>query len=166
MKLNKISSWKNFETIESKIPNDAIRSWLLESGPITKRIKQKGTFRLHLIQDKFSSIKQDDKDFIECTSNEIKLREVLLYCDDSPIVFAQTIIPAETISRGLKQLGNLGSKPLGDILFEKDVFTKDKVLYALFEKNSRFYWGRKAKYMVRGYKFSVMEVFLIDAKDG
>jgi chorismate--pyruvate lyase len=165
MKLNKISSWENFETVESKISNNDICSWLLENGPITKRIKQNGAFRLHLIQDEFSSINQNDKDFIECTSNEIKLREVLLYCDDSPVVFAQTIIPAEAISKGLKDLGNLGSKPLGDILFEEDIFTKDKVFYALFERNSSLYWGRKAKYIVKGYKFSVMEVFLIDAKE-
>jgi hypothetical protein len=27
------------------------------------------------------------------------------------------------------------------------------------------YWGRKAKYLVKGYKFSVMEIFLINADD-
>ena len=41
MKLKKISSWKDFESIESKISNSEIRSWLLENGPITKRIKKK-----------------------------------------------------------------------------------------------------------------------------
>ena len=41
MKLKKISSWKNFESVESKILNNEIRSWLLEKGPITKRIKKK-----------------------------------------------------------------------------------------------------------------------------
>jgi len=44
MKLKKISSWKNFESVESKILNNEIRSWLLEKGPITKRIKKNGTF--------------------------------------------------------------------------------------------------------------------------
>ncbi len=112
MKLKKISSWKNFESIESKISKNEIRSWLLENGPITKRIKKNGSFKLHLIQDELSFIEQEDKDFIDCTSNEIKLREVILFCNDEPIVFAQTIIPVETISKGLKQLGNLGNKPL------------------------------------------------------
>jgi len=165
MKLKKISSWKNFESIESKISKNEIRSWLLENGPITNRIKKKGSFKLHLIQDELSFIKQEDKDFIDCTSNDIKLREVILFCNDEPIVFAQTIIPVETISKGLEQLGNLGNKPLGDILFEKDIFTKDKVVYALFENASSLYWGRKAKYFVKGYKFSVLEIFLIDTND-
>ena len=165
MKLKKISSWKNFESIESKISKNEIRSWLLENGPITKKIKKNGSFKLHLIQDELSPIEQEDKDFIDCTSNEIKLREVILFCNDEPIVFAQTIIPVETISKGLEQLGNLGNKPLGDILFEKDIFTKDKVVYALFENASSLYWGRKAKYFVKGYKFSVLEIFLIDTND-
>ena len=165
MKLKKISSWKNFESIESEISNNEICSWLVENGPITKRIKKNGAFKLHLIQDELSSIEQEDKDFIDCTSNKIKLREVILFCNDAPIVFAQTIIPFETISNGLEQLGNLGNKPLGDILFEKDIFTKDKVVYALFENASGLYWGRKAKYLVKGYKFSVMEIFLINADD-
>ena len=64
MKLKKISSWKNFESIESKISKNEIRSWLLENGPITKRIKKNGSFKLHLIQDEYkqnlASIKSDD----------------------------------------------------------------------------------------------------------
>ena len=165
MKLKKISSWRNFESIESKISKNEILSWLLENGPITKRIKKNGLFKLHLIQDELSYIDQEDKDFIDCASDEIKLREVILFCNDEPIVFAQTIIPVETISNGFEQLGNLGNKPLGDILFEKNIFTKDKVVYALFEDASSLYWGRKAKYLVKGYKFSVMEIFLIDTDD-
>ena len=51
MKLKKISSWKNFESVKSKISKNEIRSWLLESGPITKRIKKNGSFKLHLIQE-------------------------------------------------------------------------------------------------------------------
>ncbi|NCX10081.1 MAG: chorismate lyase, partial [Proteobacteria bacterium] len=86
MKLKKISSWKNFESVESKILNNEIRSWLLEKGPITKRIKKNGAFKLHLIQDKLSFVKQEDKDFIDCTSDEIKLREVILFCGNEPIV--------------------------------------------------------------------------------
>ncbi len=50
MKLKKISSWKNFESIESKISNSEICSWLLENGPITKRIKKNGAFKLHLFK--------------------------------------------------------------------------------------------------------------------
>src|SRR6056300_998048 len=107
----------------------------------------------------------DDKKFVNSESEKIKKREVLLLCNDLPVVFAQTIIPIETIENGFNKLGNLGTKPLGDILFEKDIFLRELILYASFKNESNIYWGRKAKYSVKGYKFSVMETFLMNEND-
>ena len=50
MKLKKISSWRNFESIESKISKNEIHSWLLENGPITKRIKKMGPLNFILFK--------------------------------------------------------------------------------------------------------------------
>ena len=165
MKLKQISPWSPFESIKDNIANKKIISWLSEKGPITQRIKKNGNFKLHLIQDELSKISEDDKKFVNSESEKIKKREVLLLCNDLPVVFAQTIIPIETIENGFNKLGNLGSKPLGDILFEKDIFLRELILYASFKNESNIYWGRKAKYSVKGYKFSVMETFLMNEND-
>ena len=37
--------------------------------------------------------------------------------------------------------------------------------YSSFKNESNIYWGRKAKYSVKGYKFSVMETFLMNEND-
>ena len=165
MQLKQLSSWGSFNSIKDKVHNEIITSWLLEKGPITKRIKKTGSFQLNLIQDKLSKISIDDKKFINTKSEKIKKREVILLCNDLPIVFAQTIIPTETIENGFSELGNLGTKPLGDILFEKDIFVRNSIVFASFTKDSNTYWGRKAKYSVKGYRFSVMEIFLINEND-
>jgi len=165
MKLKQLSPWSSFASVKDEIKDEIIASWLLEKGPITKRIKNNGTFQLNLIQDKLSEISADDKKFINTKSEEIKKREVMLLCNDLPIVFAQTIIPVETIEKGFDGLGNLGTKPLGDILFEKGIFIKDRIVYASFGDDKSTYWGRKAKYSVKGFKFSLMEIFLIDTND-
>ena len=123
MQLKQLSSWGSFNSIKDKVHNEIITSWLLEKGPITKRIKKTGSFQLNLIQDKLSKISIDDKKFINTESEKIKKREVILLCNDLPIVFAS--------------------------------FTND----------SNTYWGRKAKYSVKGYRFSVMEIFLINEND-
>ena len=39
MKLKQISKWVSCEVMDTKLKNKIIRSWLLEEGPITKRIK-------------------------------------------------------------------------------------------------------------------------------
>ena len=165
MQLKQLSSWGSFNSIKDKVHNEIITSWLLEKGPITKRIKKTGSFQLNLIQDKLSQISIDDKKFINTESKKIKKREVILLCNDLPIVFDQTIIPTETIENGFSELGNLGTKPLGYILFEKDIFVRNSIVFASFTNDSNTYWGRKAKYSVKGYRFSVMEIFLINEND-
>ena len=64
MKLKQLSPWSSFASVKDEIKDEIIASWLLEKGPITKRIKNNGTFQLNLIQDKLSEISADDKKFI------------------------------------------------------------------------------------------------------
>ena len=99
--------------------------------------------------------------FLKIDSEEIRIREVILYGNENPIVFARTIIPNTTIEKGLKELGKIGNKPLGDILFEKDIFSKEDIVFATFKDEESLFWGRKIKYTVKDQPFSVMEVFLI-----
>jgi len=161
MKLEQISSWNTYEAIEHELTNTEIKSWLLEQGPITKRIKSIAEFRLELIQDELSDATDDEILFLKIDSEEIRIREVILYGNENPIVFARTIIPNTTIEKGLKELGKIGNKPLGDILFEKDIFSKEDIVFATFKDEESLFWGRKIKYTVKDQPFSVMEVFLI-----
>ncbi len=161
MKLEQISSWNSYEAIEHELTNAEIKSWLLEQGPITKRIKSMKEFRLELIQDELSDVNEDEILFLNIHTKEIRVREVILYGNENPMVFARTIIPIATIEKGLKELGTLGNKPLGDILFEKDIFSKNDIVFATFYYGKSLFWGRKIKYTVKDQPFSVMEVFLI-----
>jgi chorismate--pyruvate lyase len=160
MKLEQISSWDVFNNIKLK-DSDEAKSWLLEKGPITKRIKSVKKFRLELIQDKVANVEKVDKTFINSKSRKIRVREVVLFGNTKPMVFARTIIPNTTIEKGFAELGTLGESPLGDILFKKDIFIKENVAYASFRHEKKIFWGRKTKYTVKDLPFSVMEVFLV-----
>ena len=120
MKLEQISSWDLYDNIKNKLNSSIIKSWLLEEGPITQRIKSSYEFKLKLIQDEITEVIDADKKFLNTNSNEIRVREVVLLGDEKPLVYAQTLIPNSTINKGLAELGKIGNKPLGDILFEKD----------------------------------------------
>ena len=160
MKLEQISSWDVFNNIKLQVSDEA-KSWLLEKGPITKRIKSVKKFRLELIQDKVANVEKVDKTFINSKSRKIRVREVVLFGNSKPMVFARTIIPNTTIEKGFAELGTLGESPLGDILFKKDIFIKENVAYASFRHEKKIFWGRKTKYTVKDLPFSVMEVFLV-----
>ena len=97
MKLKQISSWNSYQSVMLQITNDEIKSWLLEEGPITKRIKSNKEFRLKLIQDEMSAVDESEKQFINYNSTNIRVREVLLFGDEIPMVFARTIIPLSLI---------------------------------------------------------------------
>ena len=162
MKLKQKSSWITYKEMTKQVRSKTIKSWLAEDGPITKRISAKEDFELNLIRDEIGEVSEIDKKYLGVTKGDIKVREVILMGNKTPKVYAKSLIPIRTIEKGFSKLGNLGNMPLGDILFEKDIFNKIDVLYSFFSHKSNIFWGRKTKYLVKNLPFSVMEVFLID----
>ena len=161
MELKQISPWTTIESIESKV-NTSILSWLLESGPITNRIKLSQEFELELLNDEIDEISKEEELFLNSVSETFRVRRVILLGNNTPVVYAKSVIPSSTIENGLSSLGKIGNAPLGDILFTPGVFTKLEMVCASFlSKEKNIYWGRKIKYSVNSEPISVMEVFLI-----
>ena len=71
MKLKQISKWISYEAMNSLLKNKVIRSWLLEEGPITKRIKSSEKFELKLLRDDLGDINKSDRSFIGHLSGDI-----------------------------------------------------------------------------------------------
>jgi chorismate--pyruvate lyase len=161
MELKQISPWTTIESIESKV-NTSILSWLLESGPITNRIKLSQEFELELLNDEIDEISKEEELFLNSVSKTFRVRRVILLGNKTPVVYAKSVIPTSTIENGLSSLGKIGTAPLGDILFTPGVFTKlDMVCASFLSKEKNVYWGRKIKYSVNSEPISVMEIFLI-----
>ena len=163
MKLKQISSWISYQEMDNELRDKYIKSWLIEDGPITKRIKYSERFKLNLLKDEIDIVNNLDTDFLGKDLGEIKTREVILMGNNVPIVFARSLIPLSTIENGFSKLGELGTKPLGDILFEKKIFKRIEIVFAKFTDAKKLFWGRKSKYLVKDHPLSVMEVFLISA---
>ena len=161
MKLKQKSSWITYREMMNQVSNNSIKSWLIENGPITKRISVNEDFELNLIRDEIDKVNEIDEKYLGNCVGDIKVREVILLGNKMPKVYAKSLIPVNTIKNGFSKLGNLGTKPLGDILFEKDIFKKVDVTYSTFSDEVNIFWGRKTKYLVKNLPFSVMEIFLI-----
>ena len=165
MKLKQISSWISYHEMNDELHNKYIKSWLLEDGPITEKIKSSEVFKLNLLIDEIDKVEDSEADFLGENLGMIKTREVILMGNDEPKVFARSLIPLVTIEKGFARLGELGTKPLGDILFEKEIFKRTKIVFAKFRNDKKLFWGRKSKYIVNNHPLSVMEVFLIDSDE-
>ena len=161
MKFNKLTSWMP-EIKSLEVQNKEIISWLNESGSITSRIKSFSNFRLKLLRDGPGKVDASEDDLIITNYKENNIREVVLYSDEEPFIYAKSILPLETIRLGLGALGSLKENPLGDILFSNPQIKKKYMLFAKFELNKRIFYGRKGIYTVKGYPFSVCEIFLIN----
>jgi chorismate--pyruvate lyase len=161
MQFNKLTSWMS-ETKSLEVQNKEILSWLNESGSITSRIKSFSDFKLKLLRDGPGEVDSADDDLIISNYKENNIREVLLYSDEEPLIYAKSIIPLETIRLGLGVLGNLKENPLGDILFSNPEIKKEYMLFSKFESNKKIFYGRKGIYTIKGFPFSVCEIFLIN----
>tara|TARA_B100002019_G_scaffold43370_1_gene36394 strand:+ start:340 stop:831 length:492 start_codon:yes stop_codon:yes gene_type:complete len=161
MKFKKLTSWMS-ETKSLEVQNNEILSWLNEPGSITSRIKSFSDFKLKLLRDGPGEVDAAEDDLIISNYEENNIREVVLCSNEEPLIYAKSIIPLETIRLGLGVLGNLKENPLGDILFSSPEIKKKYMLFAKFESNKRIFYGRKGIYTVKGYPFSVCEIFLIN----
>ena len=64
MKLKQISKWISYEAMIIQLKNEIIKSWLLEEGPITKRIKSNEKFELKLLRDDLGNVNKLDLSLI------------------------------------------------------------------------------------------------------
>ena len=64
MNLEQISNWTDIENIDQKVSAE-VRSWLLEKGPITQRIKLTEEFKLQIICDEEKEVPDSELKFLK-----------------------------------------------------------------------------------------------------
>jgi chorismate--pyruvate lyase len=161
MQAKRINNWLSDSQLKTHLKKQNILEWLNEEGSITAKISSESKFKLEILSDDLSIAEDEEYLALDIASEEVRIREVVLYGDLVPLVYARSIIPNLTSSKGYPGLGTIGSKPLGDLLFQSELFIKTRREFAQFETSSEeVIWGRRTHYLVRGYPLSVMEVFL------
>ena len=161
MQTKRINKWLNQSDLLSQIDNKKILSWLNEEGSITKRISSKSNFKLEVLHDGIGNAQKEEYKALNIIPEKVRIREVILYGNSIPLVFARSIIPRLVSTKGYPGLESIGSKPLGDLIFESDLFVKTHREFAEFRNaDSKKIWGRRTQFQVKGYPLSIMEVFL------
>ena len=74
MKLKQKSSWITYREMLDQVTNNSIKSWLIENGPITKRISAKEDFELNLIRYEIDKVDELDKKYLGDDVGDIKVR--------------------------------------------------------------------------------------------
>lgn len=158
------------------VPNN-VASWVYDPGSLTRRVQQScdGQFRVEVIAQYHGRPLLNEATRLRVHIDQAALiREVYLYCDTTPWVYARTIIPHSTLTGRQRQLAHLGNRPLGAALFADPSMRRDEVevacmrpIHRLFDtatatlaQTPEMIWGRRSVFYVGRKPLLVNEVFL------
>ncbi|SFW27612.1 chorismate lyase [Nitrosovibrio sp. Nv17] len=155
----------------------AARGWLQNRGSLTRLIQQRcrGDFHVRPVFQSLGVACEDERDVMRLRRNELALiREVYLYCGETPVVFAHSVVARRDLRGAWCRLHGLGSRSLGTVLFSNPViertplrFRKLTAAHPLFHRACRELvvrpsglWARRSLFALRGQSILVTEVFL------
>jgi len=164
-----------------EVPAD-FAPWLFEQGSLTQRIlfNCKKIFRVEVLSQKWQRPMLNEALRLGAhPEHHALIREVLLYCGDTPWVFARSVLPRKTLTGPRRFLGKLGNRPLGEILFSDPNIKRDALEIAKIKKGQRmfscatqrlnnppnFVWGRRSVFYLHKKPLLVNEVFLPNILD-
>jgi len=139
-------------------------SWLTEEGSLTERLKKE--FDDVKVEVIYEGVYLLDKNFY--------VREVLLKSNNSPKIFARTLIKIEDLQAEWSSLKNLGDQSLATILFNSPDIKKTSVFYkelflddfmfahinALSPIYQKSLWARRSSWEKQGTYLELLEIFL------
>lgn len=96
-----------------------IRDWLTDRDSLTRKLMDRCRhFRIQRLRQQYARCLGDECAAIELSRRvTVHEREVLLRCDDVPVVFAHTIVPLTATASDWPFFSSLGERSLGTTLF-------------------------------------------------
>lgn len=175
-------TWVDFKNRRPGAVPDNVYEWLKDGSSLTKRVIDfcQGKFRVRLLHQGWGRPLSSESKLLGVRGSDTALiREVELLCDESPLVFARTIIPAASLSGEARKLTYLGEKPLGAMLFSDPSTRRKKIEIArILPRHPLFsaavdhlpglpaeLWGRRTLFIYTGKQILVNEIFLPGISD-
>lgn len=153
--------------------------WLLDKGSLTQRLRCAcaGPFRVAVLRQGWTRPDRDEARLLGLRLDAWAwTREVHLLCDEHPWVFARTLIPAATLRGRGRRLTQLGTRPLGHVLFADPGVRRGPVEIARLVAGQSLHrrafanrseplealWGRRSMFWIENRPLLVCEIFLPD----
>ena len=165
------SHWKSYRRLPSYFITQKKRQWLLDRGSLTQRLIEisNNHFRVDLLKQYWGTPRLDESLALGVKPGQRALiREVVLYGNDEPWIYARTIIPAKSLMGSLRYLKHLGNKPLGALLFSDPGMKRGSIEIAQtnikdvpidFDAEQTV-WGRRSVFYLSNCSLLVNENFL------
>ncbi len=157
------------------LPKSSLTNWLLSPESLTQKLRSHcDEFEVKVLGE--GTLIPFDNEFTN--QDKVWVREVLLCLDGTPWVFARTLIPGSLLNKKKNELLNLGTRPLGELLYTNDEFTPGKIEVAHFTPCQKLaelteslqqsvteeLWGRRRYFSYQDDQLIVGETFLPAAR--
>lgn len=113
-------------------PSSQMRGWLTDEMSLTmKLVARCEQFRIRRLVQQQAMVLADEYEAVALPRRlQVQEREVLLCCDDTPVVYAHTIVPLSATASDWPFFGTLGERSLGTTLFGDPKVWRGKLEYA------------------------------------
>lgn len=173
--------WQDYGAIASmKIPLHW-RRCLLDRGSLTQHLTaaSKGAFRVGILQQRLTRPQLSEQKALNMADRSLALvREVLLYGNDQPWVFARSVLPLSSLTGAQRRLRKLDNRPLGALLFADPSMRRGAMQISrinagqlpllgdlergILTNPDTVLWGRRSVFYIDQKPLLVSEVFLPD----
>ena len=150
--------------------------WLRDRGSLTLRIQQRCTrFAVHGVRSGLARIALDEAVLLGVAPPHLAWsREVFLYADDRPVVFAHSACARQHLRGAWAAVRNLGNRPLGALLFAHPLVERKPLHFKALHSSHALYrraavalgqppgrlWARRSLFYLHGAPLLVTEIFL------
>jgi len=169
--------WYQRHQLFNRSVPESLLPWLFDASSLTSRmIALCGDgFSVRVLSQHWQKISSQEASAMGLAKEHSALvRQVVLCCEGEAMVYARTVIPASTVQGAQRRYANLGSRPLGAMLFADRTMRREFVQVALLpdgdeaRKNAAIkdiaddeaVWGRRSVFRVAGKPLLVSEYFL------
>lgn len=156
----------------------ALAPWLRDCGSLTQRIQKRcQQFEVRPVHSGLARIALDEAALLGLAAQQLAYsREVFLYANNSPVVFAHSVLARAHLRGTWSVLLALGNKPLGAVLFAHPLVKRKSLNYKALHNTHPLYqraaqvlnkpphilWARRSLFYLHDAPLLVTEIFLPD----
>jgi chorismate--pyruvate lyase len=166
--------WQSYRRLPAYAVPKRWRHWLLDRGSLTQRLvtASKGQFRVRILAQGIAKPRRTEAKALGIPHQQLAVvREVILYGNDQPWVYARSVLPLSSLTGRLARLRKLDERPLGALLFADPSMRRDKLELARVQPAKVALppelgifdtplWGRRSVFYIADKPLLVSEIFL------
>jgi chorismate--pyruvate lyase len=156
--------------LPSPAASGTYRHWLQVEDSLTRRLQASfKDFKVANVSQHWAHPLPDEADLLGLRPNQTALiREVWLQSGESLLVFARSVLPRASLRGAWRDLGQLGSRPLGAVLFADRKVSRTPLTFCKLSCHHPIsrridqagLWARRSVFMRAGRAILVTETFL------